>query len=537
MTICRKCGTSNKDDRKFCSFCNELLVADPVEMKKREKKMEKITKKQEKKLKRQKRALLLLIPIGALDLIDLILCLDMLFLGVVDMLGKWLGNLAADMLGNIIYLLSFPVYTADAVLVVARTLEFFAGLGCFVTASVLAIVMIVRMIKWHKYKKLHGDMIPSADQVAAAEQEEDVTAEPMTEAVVPESEALQGELDQAAFSAMQSEHEAYVMPIPTDKTDCKTLYSLLTAALWQYDAPSVRRLLSAMAGARLLLCDAGEIESGEVLPALYTAFGVKAEAGVAPENAGSLAELLLDKDQESGKVTPSAYAKALYAAQHSPENIVLAGVAGLSAEQIDRVFGSLGGYFRMPEQGARVHLGGSEAFSAVLGGNVWMPAVLQESGVFGHLQGELAQSVATVQLNRSRNIAPDEQEEQVALPSAAAFLAAVDEAEQQYFLSEELWKAMDEMEDMMLAEAGKRFSNRTLRAFEKYTSVYIATGGKPAEALDSALVSLILPAYADEVRVLLVREEGESLVRMLERVVGRERLPLTMQVLDKAAQN
>lgn len=538
MTICRKCGTSNKDDRKFCSFCNELLVADPVEMKKREKKMEKMTKKQQKKLKRQKRALMLLIPIGVLDLIDLILCLDMLFLGVVDMLGKWLGNIAADILGSIIYLFSFPVYTSDAVLVVARTLEFLTGFGCFVTASVLSIVMIVRMIKWYKYKKLHGDAIPSADQEAAAEQAEDDVAEPMTETVVPESESLQGEMDQAAFAAMQADREAYVMPIPTDKTDCKTLYSLLSAALWQYDAPSVRRLLSAMAGARLLLCDAGEIESGEVLPALYAAFGIKAEAGVAPENAGSLAELLLIKDQESGKVMPSAYAKALYAAQHSPENILLAGVAGLSAEQIDRVFGTLSGYFRLPEQGARVHLGGSEAFSTVLGGNVWMPAVLQESGVFGRLQGELAQSAATVRLNRSKNIAPDAQEEQQAtLPSAAAFLAAVDEAEQQYFLSEELWRAMDEMEEMMLAEVGKRFANRTLRAFEKYTSVYIATGGKPAEALDSALVSLILPAYADEVRVLLAREEGESLVHMLERVVGRERLPLTMQVLDAAAQN
>lgn len=537
MTICRKCGTSNKDDRKFCSFCNELLVADPVEMKKREKKMEKMTKKQERKLKRQKRALMLLIPIGVLDLIDLILCLDMLFLGVVDMLGKWLGNLAADILGNIIYLFSFPVYTADAVLVVARTLEFLTGLGCFVTASVLAIVMIVRMIKWHRYKKLHGEVIPSDDSQDEQEMAEDVMAEPMIEAVVPESEVLQGELDQTAFSAMQAEREAYVMPLPTDKTDCKTLYSLLSAALWQYDAPSVRRLLAAMAGARLLLCDAGEIESGEVLPALYTAFGIKAETGAAPENAGSLAELLLVKDQESGKVTPSAYAKALYAAQHSPENIVLAGVAGLSAEQIDRVFGSLSGYFRLPEQEARVHLGGSEAFSAVLGGNVWMPAVLQDSGVFGRLQGELAQSVATVRLNRSKNIAPEEQEAQVALPSAAAFLAAVDEAEQQYYLSEELWKAMDEMEEMMLTEVGKRFTNRTLRAFEKYTSVYIATGGKPAEALDSALVSLILPAYADEVHALLAREEGESLVHMLERVVGRERLPLTMQVLDTAAQN
>ena len=86
MTICRKCGTSNKDDRKFCTFCHELLVADPVELAKREaakqKKLQKELKKLQTKHKRWKRALLMLIPIGVLDLIDLALCLDLALIGI-----------------------------------------------------------------------------------------------------------------------------------------------------------------------------------------------------------------------------------------------------------------------------------------------------------------------------------------------------------------------------------------------------------------------------------------------------------------------
>ena len=70
MTICRKCGTSNKDEQKFCSFCHELLIEDPEELAKREKqakkKAQKAEKKQKRKLWRWKNALLLLIPINAI---------------------------------------------------------------------------------------------------------------------------------------------------------------------------------------------------------------------------------------------------------------------------------------------------------------------------------------------------------------------------------------------------------------------------------------------------------------------------------------
>ncbi|MBR5615511.1 MAG: zinc ribbon domain-containing protein, partial [Clostridia bacterium] len=148
MTICRKCGTSNKDNRKYCSFCNELLVADPVELALREKKLQKAAKRAEKRRKRQKRALFLLIPIGVLDLIDLVCCLDMLFLGVVDEIGGAIGGLFEEMLGNIIYLFGFPVYTSQFIEIVLRSLELLTAAGCFVAAGVMAIVMIVRMIKW-----------------------------------------------------------------------------------------------------------------------------------------------------------------------------------------------------------------------------------------------------------------------------------------------------------------------------------------------------------------------------------------------------
>ena len=108
MTICRKCGTSNQDGKKFCVFCHELLVADPVEMAKRDaamqKKQNKVQKKLDAKHKRWKRALLLLIPIGVLDFIDLVLCLDLAFIGIGNMIGELLGDVAHNMLGPTITL-------------------------------------------------------------------------------------------------------------------------------------------------------------------------------------------------------------------------------------------------------------------------------------------------------------------------------------------------------------------------------------------------------------------------------------------------
>ena len=96
---------------------------------------------------------------------------------------------------------------------------------------------------------------------------------------------------------------------------------------------------------------------------------------------------------------------------------------------------------------------------------------------------------------------------------------------------------LDEVEALMSEVCGKKFSNRTLRAIEKYTAVYLATGGKPADALDSALVSLVLPAYGTEIEAMTKRSDGETLLHLLQREPGRDRLPLTMQALSELARD
>ena len=185
MTICRKCGTSNPDGKKFCAFCHELLIADPVELEKRadaeQKKQQKQQRKMQKKLdakhKRWKRALLLLIPIGVLDLLVLILCLDLAFIGIGAMLGSALGEAMSDILGNIIELFGNQVYTDQFVGFLVRGLEFSCTLGLLLIASVLAVVMIVRMIKWHIYQKKGVQVQEDQGAFASASAQDTSTAD------------------------------------------------------------------------------------------------------------------------------------------------------------------------------------------------------------------------------------------------------------------------------------------------------------------------------------------------------------------------
>lgn len=255
-----------------------------------------------------------------------------------------------------------------------------------------------------------------------------------------------------------------------------------------------------------------------------------------------MANLLLLKESEEQPTTHSAFAKAVYTAQFSPKNMALAGVCGIKPQQLSVAFAAIGHYFRLPDEGARIYLGqpehnvslqGIEQGVLTVGENLWIPCVLSEGYAPGKVQGEVAQYSVPVVLHKSKSaVAPMEAVAPVT-PSVAAWTSAVNVAEQEYYLSEELWKSLDELDAAMQEACGVKLSNRTLRSVEKYTAVYLATGGKPVEALDSAIVSLILPAYAQEMRTLRQRSEGENLAHLLERTVGRDRLPLTMHALGE----
>ena len=554
MTICRKCGTSNQDGKKFCVFCHELLIADPEEMAKREatiqKKQKKVQKKLDAKHKRWKRALLLLIPIGLLDFVNLLLCLDLAFIGVGNAIGSWLGDLARGLLGLTITLFGNMVYTDQTVEYIVRALEFLGALGLLLIASALAIVMIVRMIKWCVYCRKGAKQqkaLAQETQASQASQDETASDAPVQEQTVAEVKVAMGEADVSYASLTQAaaQKQAYGMPAPASETDCKQLFEALTAHLWEYDEDSVRRILSAMSASRLLLCSAGALDSASIFDNLSRAFGVQAEQFVRPEaeegTAGSIAHVLLQRDEQTGKLTHTAFAKALYTAKFAPKNICLAGVGGVGAGEVHAVFSPLASYFGVPEGNTALYFGDSGAQSVegiedgklVLPANLWIISVLPEHDHVPAVGGGTARYAAAVYLrNSGRAFPPESAEDAKAIyVSVEALQRAVAAAENAYYLSDEYWSVLDALEKQTVEQGGNGFANRTLRMLEKYTSVFLACGGKQSDAFDNGFAAVIVPAYAEQLRALADKSEGESLSAMLERTVGREKLPVTVDVL------
>ena len=555
MTICRKCGTSNQDGKKFCVFCNELLVADPVEMAKREaaeqKRLEKQRKKLEAKHKRRKNALFLLIPIGVLDLIDLILCLDLAFVGIGSKLGNMIGGVLSDMVGNIVTLFGNDVYTDQLVEYVFRGCELIGAFALLLVASALTVLMIVQMIKWRIYRTKGDRKVQAFEQAAnkaqnASEQEEEPAVVEETAAEAMRAAMGEVRVSYEGLSLLDAQREAYEMPAPVGEMDCRSLYEALVPQLWEYDEDSVRRILSAMAASRFLLCSAGAIDSASIFENLSRAFGVKAEQYMCPamEDADAdITRVLLQRDSESGALLHSSFTKALYTAGFSPKNICFAGVGGVPAAQIDSIFSPMRAYFGLPDGNVALFVGDAGAEGAVLpvgitesklvlSPNLWMLGVLPEQDFAPAVGKTMGAYTAAIYLHNSGKAFPPESVEMV-LPSVDAWTRAVAAAENAYYLPEELWRVIDRIEQQVQENGGERLSNRTWRMLERYTAVYLAVGGKQSDAFDNGFAAILLPAYAEQLQRIAKRENGENLSAILERMVGRERLPVTFEALTR----
>ena len=556
MTICRKCGTSNKENQKYCTFCHELLIADPVEMAKLETAQQKKKEKEEKRLKaklfRWKYSPFLLIPIGLMDLVDLLICLDVLFFGIGEQLGRTISTSVVADVGETMSLFGNLVYTSQFVIYLVRGLEVLGAFALLLLSSVLAVILIVNMIRWSNYKRKS-----SSKKEIKVEEKDEQESEQVRRVQVDSATIGDFVVSYDALAEIDNHRADYAMATPVSETDCKTLFKSMHSLMWEYDDDSIRRVLSAMSCSRLLVCSAGAIDSASIFDSLSHALDARSELHVCadlPEQESdqpddSLAQLLLRWDEESGKYTHSEFTKALYSAAYAPNNICVAGVRGISASNLNRLLQPLNDYFKLPEDEIELYLGKAEASASnqkvtfpagvkagrmVLPHNVWMLSILPDEKHTPDVGGEVGRNCAVIYLRNSQNLFPPEETENTrdALPSVMALENAVAAAEQLYSIPEELWRVLDQLEEQMMDDCGVRFSNRTLRMFERYTSVYMACGGKQGDAFDNGFASVIVPAYIEQLRVLANREEGERLSLMLDRMIGRDRLPITTEVLS-----
>lgn len=542
MTICRKCGTSNKDKQKYCTFCHELLIADPVQLAKleakRNKKKQKAEKRQARKIKRWKHAPLLLIPIAILDLINIVITV-LLFSLNPDTVGQTVWNLLG------LNALNLPIGDALGFLLVCILALPIAGI-CLLIACILTIIMLVRMVKWNKHKK--KIMAKEAAEKAA---EEAALAERLRDAEMVHDASIRGKI--VSYEELQkvADHrDEYAKPEPAKEMDIKEMYEGLQPRLWEYDDSSVRRIIAAMAGSRMLFCSAGAIDSAGIFDSLSRTFLNKTEQ-YACKNPKNMTQMLLKPENEDGLSEHSNFAKALYASRYASQNICLAGIKGADAQTLATALAPMQPYFKMPSRGIALYMGkpaekkknknklpeGISYGKMLVSDNVWILSVLPEEDRSPCTDASFGQSCATLYLRNSRNVAPAETSERFTLPSVKAFENAIVSAEQDYYISEDLWKVIDQLEEQMSQTCGVHFSNLTIRALERYTSVYMACGAKQTEAFDNGFAAIILTGYAEQMAALAKREEGETLLALLERTVGRDRLPMTMEALASMGLN
>jgi hypothetical protein len=111
-------------------------------------------------------------------------------------------------------------------------------------------------------------------------------------------------------------------------------------------------------------------------------------------------------------------------------------------------------------------------------------------------------------------------------------LEIIRDSAETHYVSEELWKKIDELEEYVGSRSSFALDNRVFRQLERYTSMYILCGGEEQQAVDCVLSSKILPAIAG---LALPRkpEEGDGIFALCERLFGLENLTKSRVLLKQ----
>lgn len=145
---------------------------------------------------------------------------------------------------------------------------------------------------------------------------------------------------------------------------------------------------------------------------------------------------------------------------------------------------------------------------------------------------ELLEISAFVNVKDNISISEEEKEFLGSLSFERLF-ALCDDAEEQYYLSEDNWKKIDELAEYLSSISAFSLNNKLMTAMERFVGVYMASGGAEHEALDAVLSALVLPAALTRPLTKKKSEEQPELSQFIDNCLGLEGLPLCSETLKK----
>ena len=259
------------------------------------------------------------------------------------------------------------------------------------------------------------------------------------------------------------------------------------------------------------------------------------EEGVVPVKLSAFNnQSLFYSDSEEKNFIPLT--KQLYTAQRLTNSVNVVVFKNAEQAEFSKIFEAFIKAFRAPEDDNKVSVEGVGGYSYQNGAysqlsipaNLWCIFV---GGVKSRLTASAKEYSSEVFLRHAGEVyTPSFTPVKNSFLSFARFGELLSEAMQKHFLSLDIWKKLDRLEEYLQGQIHFRISNPTARQIEQYSSVLLACGVSEQEVVDKVIETRIVPMLAGYKKEQ-INAEGNTLTETLDSLFGMDNLPRTQKAL------
>lgn len=307
---------------------------------------------------------------------------------------------------------------------------------------------------------------------------------------------------------------------------CSNFQSFAQSRGITVDVTSVRALFAAICASKIVIVTT---KNTDVMPDFLSALNgyfTSREATFAESGWNSLSDLVWKP--QGDKFVLSDFANTVYSAAKSPDRLYAAVVGGVNAETLLSWFAPFVTYANHPTEEYKLNL--NEELSVILPDNICYVLAPVEGGA-DKFPRDVADAALQLDLILSKTEAVGDETEVNAI-SKSALSDLVKEAREEYFLSEKIWKKLDELFETVRATDKIRLGNKNTLQLEKFTSVLLECGGDEAECITDIFLAKIVPLL--KLTKSYAQDGGDrTLFGIIEKLFNEEELTKIQRALFK----
>lgn len=300
------------------------------------------------------------------------------------------------------------------------------------------------------------------------------------------------------------------------------------------DKITAREIFASLAACRLVFIK-NTVDKGlrdKFLKVITDFFGVDFYKSSVSPNTSSFDSLVWNR---AGAVSVATdFSKGLLAARQLPDKINIAFLDGVEPASMHKYFKELFEYCKNPEVPCFVKIGAKNVDGGLrdLPKNLWFILCLENDDL---IPSEVAKYSITLTLNikESTEEVGEVKYKQISYPQ---FVDAINEGYEDHFISEDMWKKLDEFE-AYLAKRGEYFiDNRIVREMERFAAIFLLCDGEQTDLIDTLLSKKLLLIALPNTYTYLENDE-ETIMGMAEKIIGADYIANSQSILKQIKAN